>query len=578
MPSKRRSRSARRKQKKSIEQQTSSQISSFEETIEETQAALPEEPQYQVQSPETVKRKNSKGTIVKSKSLDDDEHLNITELQETSDNEAVYGSNVVVSEAESDIERETKTTSEEASTEEDNANLRSLLSDLDVPKPAKAESPSERRTKKREALMQYFIPVYHNPRFLEAISEESSDASDRDDRCRMKTRGEEAVLVSTRLTEIAVPRRVYEREMLENDVELVNLQESDRSADVSESDDETIVNRPEPELPPSHMTPPPTPGRLSPKEAIKKKVSGVCNEGEGESRSPSVSSNGSSSRATSLCTALYNPSLGDVASLAKDEELANHLRTLHQPLALRDLCIKSLLSLPFGADMLRELADVSKAIHEFTSKLPSNVISNLLKSSAKRTHPLLLRSFSEGCKKSRFDIPEGPKDLGRRKSDGRDRCLAQVQTAASSTSEVGDKPPNEQKDLYLYYEDNQRPTMKQTDANNARLQAKDLSEWLKLARCKSSSETNLSSIPKVQKRSVDDADRRGSLPNDFYQQQLFALREKEREIERQLEQLEEEKRKLFTEMSSSREFLAEEYTISKRGMERCVVQAFYAVD
>lgn len=243
-------------------------------------------------------------------------------------------------------------------------------------------------------------------------------------------------------------------------------------------------------------------------------------------RSPSLSSNGScSSRGTSLCTARYNPSIGDIASLAKDEELAQASLNFKQPARLRELCLNFLLSQPFGADVLKELANVSKVIDEFTSSLPSKVITSLLKDNVKQ------RQLTQLANKL-FNIP------------------ATIKMSATIT-ETEPKDSKED-DLYLYYEENEK----------SRLQAKELSEWLELARNKSVSETNLTKIGVNQTKKQPRANysRRASLPNNFYQQQLLLIQEKEREIQRQLEELEEEKRKLL-----SAQFTPDDYIISSKG-------------
>lgn len=243
-------------------------------------------------------------------------------------------------------------------------------------------------------------------------------------------------------------------------------------------------------------------------------------------RSPSLSSNGScSSRGTSLCTARYNPSIGDIASLAKDEELAQASLNFKQPARLRELCLNFLLSQPFGADVLKELANVSKVIDEFTSSLPSKVITSLLKDNVKQ------RQLTQLANKL-FNIPAAIK--------------------MSPTNTETELKDSKEDDLYLYYEENEK----------SRLQAKELSEWLELARNKSVSETNLTKIGVNQAKKQPRANysRRASLPNNFYQQQLLLIQEKEREIQRQLEELEEEKRKLL-----SAQFTPDDYIISSKG-------------
>ncbi|CAH1381085.1 unnamed protein product [Tenebrio molitor] len=103
---------------------------------------------------------------------------------------------------------------------------------------------------------------------------------------------------------------------------------------------------------------------------------------------------------------------------------------------------------------------------------------------------------------------------------------------------------------------------KPSNGNSARLHAKDLSEWLQLARNKSTSESDLT---KDENRMGPGTQRRTSLPQEFYEHQMRYLEAKEREIQRELEMLEEEKQKLTTEMVPTRHFHLEDYHISRRG-------------
>lgn len=333
----------------------------------------------------------------------------------------------------------------------------------------KTETPIQRKAKKKEALMEYFLPVYYNPRFLEVISEESSDASDKE----------------TKMGYIEIP--THSQEIIgDTNVEVVFLQETD----VSDGDD-VESNCSEKNLIEYSIT-----QESNSSEDGLEQIDRISAISPPRSRS---SSNGSSSRGTSLCTARYNPSISDVAALAKDIEFAQLLSNLKQPLSLRELCVNFLLLQPFGADVLKELANVSKVIDEFM--ISDNV-----------NYELFLSKLTQ-------------------KSDNNKTINIPVEMK-----------PKENEHLYLYFEENDK----------CRLQAKELSEWLELARNKSVSETNLT------KKS--NYSRRASLPNDFYKQQLFLIQEKEREIQRQLEELEEEKRKLL-----SAQFKPEDYIISSKG-------------
>ncbi|CAH1118977.1 unnamed protein product [Phaedon cochleariae] len=121
---------------------------------------------------------------------------------------------------------------------------------------------------------------------------------------------------------------------------------------------------------------------------------------------------------------------------------------------------------------------------------------------------------------------------------------------------------------YLYFEEKAPRLPRSVD--NARLEAKDLSEWLNIARKRSMSESNLSNdIPENSLRNYfnmhQQPSRRSSLPQELFEKQMYYLQEKEREIQKQLEALEEEKRKLNAELSDSREFHAEDYHFSRKG-------------
>lgn len=440
------------------------------------------------------------------------------------------------------------------------------------------ETPLERKAKKKEALMQYFLPVYQQPRFLEVIKEESSDTSDRETKtfteismhsenivgetnvelvflqdssdedkedfnvegseknfdCSASEKvvledtffdnfqenkvkhngfnveqnehngsenifsGNDESRQQTSFFERNVNENITSEHNIEEEKELITYDHNTSKNDSSKQNANITQNHPpehnvkvqqnsvsEHNVPQNILTEHNVEHRdffdnnVTEKEQFSSKPQNRIAKTSALSppRSPSLSSNGSSSRGTSLCTARYNPSIGDIASLAKDEELAQASLNLKQPSKLRELCLNFLLAQPFGTDVLKELANVSKVIDEFTSTLPSKVITSLLQDNVKQ------------CKK---DIPD--------------------------------------EDLYLYYEENDR----------SRLQTKELTEWLELARNKSVSETNLTKI------SVKQSRRRTSLPNNFYQQQLILIQEKEREIQRQLEELEEEKRKLLS--------------------------------
>jgi hypothetical protein len=293
------------------------------------------------------------------------------------------------------------------------------------------------------------------------------------------------------------------------------------------------------------------------------------------SPSPSLSS-GSSSRATSLCTAKYNPMSSSIADMASIND------NIDSPRSLRELCIHNLMSHPFGSDILQELADVSSSIEHLTNNLlaPANL-------------PAFMRKPSNG----NVDLPAKDKWVGLA-TEGDPRvliCLSPTQRSQLDKSKkVGDEAsklldlhekfiyrtgyhdaverqaksemPSIKADvsnrLLAIIRDAEEPHRLSARAESARLHAKDLSEWLQLARNKSTSESDLT---KDENRMGPGTQRRTSLPQEFYEHQMRYLEAKEREIQRELEMLEEEKQKLTTEMVPTRHFHLEDYHISRRG-------------
>ena len=157
---------------------------------------------YRVESPDTNKMKNKKlPQMYKSKSLDDDDDR--VEIKEIADIDEDVS---VVTEADVDIKWEvaqdwdTMPYADEVTTQNtenidpigtDETELRTFLETIDLPTSpesaaklmhafASSNDICARRTKKREQLAQYFLPTYHNPRYLDVISEEGSDISDRE--------------------------------------------------------------------------------------------------------------------------------------------------------------------------------------------------------------------------------------------------------------------------------------------------------------------------------------------------------------------------------------------------------------
>ncbi|XP_063907117.1 uncharacterized protein LOC135125429 isoform X2 [Zophobas morio] len=216
--------------------------------------------------------------------------------------------------------------------------------------------------------------------------------------------------------------------------------------------------------------------------------------------SPSPSLSSGSSRATSLCTAKYNPmnsSIADITSIKDDDSFKGG--KAESPASLRQLCVDFLMSQPFGADVLQELADVSSSIEHLTSDLRQDLVHQEVISGGRR--------------------------------------------AVDRQVEISSIEPR----LLAIIRDAQEPRVMKfstlpRNMESARLKAKDLSEWLELAR-----------------RKDESSDRRKSA--GFYEQQMRFLQEKEREIQEELELLEEEKRQL----EGPRRFREEDFMISKRG-------------
>ncbi|XP_017773063.1 PREDICTED: uncharacterized protein LOC108560112 isoform X2 [Nicrophorus vespilloides] len=260
---------------------------------------------YRVESPKTVQKKKE---VVKSKSLDSDETLRITELSEC-ETETEAESTAIVAEAD---EVKTSVVPREMAllSPEEEVHLRQFIVGLDLVNSAEeaakvvenrnesSSTTKSKRAKKREQIAQYFLPVYQNPRFLDAISEEGSDSSDRE---TLRVR----IIEGPTIEEVVC--RTETAQSIERP-EIVHLDEDESSA----SD--------------SQQTPPPT---------------------------PDVDSSGSdSTNRSSPVTTLENPmtsSVGDVASLLQDP----------QPLTLKDICLKRMVTLPFGDEVLEELAETA---------------------------------------------------------------------------------------------------------------------------------------------------------------------------------------------------------------------------
>ncbi|KAL1509375.1 hypothetical protein ABEB36_004129 [Hypothenemus hampei] len=288
-------------------------------------------------------------------------------------------------------------------------------------------------------------------------------------------------------------------------------------------------------------------------------------------RPASSNSDSSTSEESSRCTAKYNPSssIGDMASLAKDEEDS---QKLYEPMSLRDLVLRLLMSLPFGEAMLKELAEVSRNLEQFANQLvfkgsmsgqrcPQRELARKIYEDEQRKIVELHKKF---LTRRRYD------ELPRNQDDDRVRIIGVVKEEIHSPTKI----------LPIIREEtseNEFPYLE--DRSDDRLKARNLGEWLTLARHKSKSTSNLdcTTIPINNLRRTVTATqneqakcsngRRRSLPQEIYEQQLVDIMEKEREIQRELEKLEEEKRKLRAEIAPSKqkEFQMDDFLVSKKG-------------
>ncbi|XP_071055528.1 uncharacterized protein CA isoform X5 [Onthophagus taurus] len=500
----------------------------IDKTVNETS----KEENYRVESPKTIQNVKKKGQVVKSKSLDDDESLKIQEIstesfKETNETTNDKSNNVIIDDLEdSTIHTLTTETLKTNSTEtkfispEDESKLRCFLEGLNLPStPEEAqivkekessESIRAKRSKTRTELAQYFLPVYQNPRFLDVISEENSDHSDREtkDAKESKKPRLQKYIPTQNLDHKKVETILLEREEVElpiiSDTCTISVTEKSLGGvEVVFLDDfEDSQSEDELEIPSCQLTPPPTPDCDSP-EPIQP-IEKTCCLTPKPSRSPSYDREDSSSRGTSLCTTICS----------------------NLPKTLRELCLDKLVSLPFGEDVLEELAHVSMSLQELTNKKPNekNIIN----------------------KKSNFGIAE-KKAMPEEKLEDKDteRCYYSDTETLKTLKSNG-----ESRLLALIH--NITPIK---PAENPRLQATNLNEWLSLAQ-KSPLNT----------QNNQDFRRRRSLPNEIYIQQMQNIIQKEKEIQQELEKLEEEKRKLQNEMETPKysfKFDPSKYHISK---------------
>ncbi|KAK9874664.1 hypothetical protein WA026_005486 [Henosepilachna vigintioctopunctata] len=305
------------------------------------------------------------------------------------------------------------------------------------------------------------------------------------------------------------------------------------------------------------------------------------------SRSPSRSS--SSSRETSPSTVRVNQmnsSIADVRSIVADLELAKEASLLKQPLTLRQVCLNCLLSLPCGAEMLQELSDISFNLDKLTQAL--NQTQTMLASDASAT-----KSNHESISDSRNTMWTG---LPFQSSPNLLLCLSPTQKVHLDKTGVLSKEPEALFDLHAKFmnraDQNQLGNSSRDDiemtsirkvvidtadeannvnsftlprnfkpnTDNPRLQVSNLDEWLTIARndkVNSPHETDakfknkFNTLP--QSSSNDNNEftrRRSSLPDDLCKRQMEYILEKEKEIEKELHDLLEEKRKLYLEMEN----------------------------
>lgn len=765
-------------------QNNSSMSSKQTENKSRKEKLILEELTYRVESPTPLVKKSppktDKKSPVKSRSLDDDD-IKITELSETSESEEKFESNAIVAEAESESDMEWEEANEISDSEQanlinnltlklekqnteqqtllspdDELHLRNFLVGLNLIKSrtetatklldtkeemSDFESIKSKKAKKKAELAKYFIPVYQNPRFLDAISEEGSDLSDREQKQDRQSKKvevnsnkttlhtvktqqksneyvcEKARLLDTKIIDINnVTHAVCEVGMVERSsgAEVVFLEdsstdaESEEFADAEEENSETppieenkkpvadldatvatevknaedLTNEGFKHIPFSHLTPPLTPEGDNYKN---EKITNTTNMGEfikntmvllskgstkdiqtiltdprymclptdirnriiytvqldGDkveeaaeytnvvtpvpSRSPSACSDSGSSRSTSLCTSKYNPnsSVGDIKSIEENHEISSY------PISLRELCLNRLISLPFGAAVLEELADVSRSLQKMTeihkqssSTRTKSIPAFMSKSPEKQSNndsftipvnpnsqknkgssvsekwvgmptdddPQLLVCVSPNQRYFLDSTKQVPNEAGKLlelhekfvnrrcyheeeiKQNSTKRLLAIIRDSSTESKECltseDEAPPVPPRPQFNRSLSATLPRLDQIDKNEARLKAQNLSEWLHLARDKSSSETNInmsypntfdvhmrpaSSMSYMSKKEISSdfsTNRRASLPQALYQRQMDNILKKEWEIQQELKKLEDEKRRLFEEHSS----------------------------
>ncbi|KAK5650092.1 hypothetical protein RI129_001121 [Pyrocoelia pectoralis] len=715
---------------------------------------------YRVESPKTVtlnQRRNS-GTVVKSKSLDDDDLVKITEISETSECEdkTVSECNAVITEANSDIEWEETTELKSESSEkqygemskttsfhleqesgsiqinlispEDEQNLGTSLHEINLmaspedecEQLQKKEGYKERKARKRAAIAEHFMPVLQQPRYLEAIKEESSDNSDRDsiyngaEQKRIMTLNElptscseRVVVYGGNLNETANVEGMWSTSIAETsnfDTEFVYIDDSDEISEPDEYDTNTendVLKCESQILPPaSQLTPPPTPDSSTPQNEMaittSLHTSNYINGIEKfEMEKSYIKSDTEFDREFEYFCEGLNMQTNPQATNSRDASLYNrthpsaeevrvllnncHRLNVFEPCTLKELCVKVLVTLPYGAEILEELAQVSRGIEELTSGWQSQLSLSLQKL-LKRfppsvTPPIMLKHYNERDTNDSFTVPATRKEmplnpyekwvgiptqdpkvlvclsptqkshlettcivpneagkllelhqmyLNRRgyheeNSNKRDdhskitklsseldainenlsqptkfsnRLLAIIRESSNSdgSSNVyfGTKPDKEgdlinniklNLNAVMDANSDKKPEHKYLESSNLeRDKSASVPELSHATTARTSTESHQSKVlnesTRMQSsvgnttRSTDTSNRRFSLPQEVYQRQLRYIREKEKEIQDEIEKLEEAKRKLLFEMTSEvppKQFETSQYHISKKG-------------
>lgn len=169
---------------------------------------------------------------------------------------------------------------------------------------------------------------------------------------------------------------------------------------------------------------------------------------------PSSASSDRSSRSTSQCTAVYNPAHSSLTNIAAVLREGSSEQRCNQPDTLKDICLNSLMSLPFGSEIIEELANVSVSIDKITDHIYSR-----LKSSIPNQHKDINHNSCTGTKWVGMPTEEDPKLLV---------CLSPSQ---KNYIETVRKPPKEADcllDLHKKYMERSHEyhTTQQTFSNN----------------------------------------------------------------------------------------------------------------